>query len=93
MGGVARTDLSQIAQMLFWGNKNAYVYVLQHGMRDAGFYNGPLSGYLTRETISAINQVCRQLEAEQTCRQGPLTPDVAVLLGNYLANRPETLQS
>ena len=93
LGGVARTDLSQIAQMLFWGNKNAYVYVLQHGLRDAGFYNGPLSGYLTRETISAINHVCRELGAEQACMQGPLTPDVAVLLGNYLANRPQTLRS
>lgn len=82
---IARTDVSQTVQMLFWGNKNAYVYVLQQGLRDTGFYNGPLSGYLTQETITAINQVCRQQGVEQACQQGPLTPDVAVLLGNYLA--------
>lgn len=90
---VARTDFSQTVQMLFWGNKNAYVYALQYGLRDAGLYGGPLSGYLTWETIAAINRACTQQRVEQACAQGPLTPDVAALMGDYLANRPERLRS
>ncbi|QQR40396.1 tetratricopeptide repeat protein [Devosia rhizoryzae] len=86
--GVAPTDLSRAVQMLFWGDKNAYVYALQYGLRDAGLYDGPLSGYLTRQTISAINQVCAQQHIEQICRKGPLTPEVAVELSKYLAQRP-----
>jgi hypothetical protein len=93
LAGLARSDLSQTVQMLFWGNKNAYVYVLQQGLRDAGFYNGALDGYLTRQTIAAINRVCRQEGVEETCAQGPLTPEVAILLGNYLASRPQPLRS
>jgi TPR repeat protein len=92
LGGIASTDLSQTVQMLFWGNKNAYVFALQRGLRDAGLYDGPLNGYLGQATISAINRVCRQLDAEATCAAGPLTPDVAILLGNYLASQSKPLQ-
>lgn len=88
---IARPDFSQTLQMLFWGNKNAYVYVLQQRLHDAGFYTGPLSGYLTQKTIAAINRACAQERAEATCAQGPLTPDVASLLGDYFANLPESL--
>lgn len=88
---IARPDFSQTLQMLFWGNKNAYVYALQQELQYAGFYTGPLSGYLTKETISAINRACVQEHVEKTCAQGPLTPDVATLLGDYLASRPQNL--
>jgi TPR repeat protein len=85
---LAPSDLSQTVQMLFWGNKNAYVYVLQSGLRDAGLYAGPLNGLLTRPTIAAINRLCASQGVAPTCASGPLTPGVAVFLGDYLASRP-----
>ncbi|HEY8577756.1 MAG TPA: hypothetical protein VIL88_15625 [Devosia sp.] len=93
LSGIASADFPQAVQMMFWGNKNAYVYALQFGLRDVGLYSGPMSGYLTKQTISAINQACAQQQIEEICRRGPLTPEVAVSLGEYLATRPAPLRS
>lgn len=84
--GIASADFSQTVQMLFWGNKNAYVYVVQRQLRELGLYGGPVDGYLGRPTIAAINRLCAAEGAEAMCAPGPLTPGVAVFLGNYLAN-------
>jgi uncharacterized protein len=78
-------DVNQGLQMLFWANKNAYVYVLQQHLRQAGTYNGPVTGLLTQRTITAIKRACVERASAELCGRGPLTPDVAVLMAGYVA--------
>lgn len=84
---LAPQDVNQSLQMLFWANKNAYVYVLQQYLRAEGLYDGPLSGLLTRRTITAIREACVQEASAELCRRGPLTPEVAVHMAGYVADR------
>lgn len=84
---LAPTDVNQSLQMLFWANKNAYVYVLQQHLRTEGLYDGPLSGLLTQQTIRAIGSACRAAAPPEICRRGPLTPEVAVEMAGYVAGQ------
>ncbi|KRA97477.1 hypothetical protein ASD83_10105 [Devosia sp. Root685] len=86
-GQLAAGDVTQAVQMLFWSNKNAYVYVLQQQLKKAERYGGTLDGRLTRSTIAAFNAACREGDAEtQVCSMGPLTPDYAVLMSKQIAS-------
>jgi TPR repeat protein len=86
-GKLGAGDVTQAVQMLFWSNKNAYVYVLQQQLKKAERYGGALDGRLTRNTIAAFNAACRESNAEtQVCSMGPLTPDYAVLMSKQIGS-------
>ncbi|WP_449394942.1 hypothetical protein [Devosia riboflavina] len=86
-GKLGAGDVTQAVQMLFWSNKNAYVYVLQQQLKKAERYGGALDGRLTRNTITAFNAACRESNAEtQVCSMGPLTPDYAVLMSKQIGS-------
>lgn len=86
-GKLGAGDVSQAVQMLFWSNKNAYVYVLQQQLKKADRYGGALDGRLTRSTIAAFNAACRESGTEtQVCSAGPLTPDYAVLMSKQISS-------
>ncbi|MBO9587047.1 tetratricopeptide repeat protein [Devosia sp.] len=85
-GKLGAGDVTQAVQMLFWSNKNAYVYVLQQQLKKAERYGGPLDGRLTRGTIAALNAACRESSSEtRVCSMGPLTPDYAVMMSKQIA--------
>ncbi|WP_160194696.1 tetratricopeptide repeat protein [Devosia riboflavina] len=85
-GKLGAGDVTQAVQMLFWSNKNAYVYVLQQQLKKAERYGGPLDGRLTRGTIAALNAACRASSSEtRVCSMGPLTPDYAVMMSKQIA--------
>lgn len=86
-GKLGAGDVPQAVQMLFWSNKNAYVYVLQQQLKKAERYGGPLDGLLTRGTIGAFNAACRESSADASvCSMGPLTPDYAVLMSKQIGS-------
>lgn len=86
-GKLGAGDVPQAVQMLFWSNKNAYVYVLQQQLKKAERYRGALDGRLTRGTIAALNAACRESSTEiQVCSMGPLTPDYALMMSKQIAN-------
>ena len=62
-----------LVSRLAGANGNAYVYVLQSGLKDAGLYDGQLNGFLTSQTIRAFNRFCGQRDMEEPCRTGPLS--------------------
>lgn len=85
-GKLGAGDVSQAVQMLFWSNKNAYVYVLQQQLKRS-IAMGALDGRLTRSTIAAFNAACRESGTEtQVCSAGPLTPDYAVLMSKQISS-------
>lgn len=53
-------------------NQNAYVYVVQKGLKKAGRYDGPINGLLTSSTIRAIREICDSGPSGDRCRMGPL---------------------
>lgn len=69
---------------LLEANPNAYVYVLQSGLREAG-YASPLSGILGRSTVTQLSAFCADKGIDAQCRLGPLLPDVAHAIGAALA--------
>lgn len=86
-GKLGAGDVTQAVQMLFWSNKNAYVYVLQQQLQKVDRYGGTLDGRLTRSTIAALNAACRESGTEtEVCSMGPLTPDYAVLMSKQIGN-------
>ena len=86
-GKLGAGDVTQALQMLFWSNKNAYVYVLQQQLKKAERYGGPLDGRLTRSTIGAFNAACRESSKDASvCSMGPLTPDYAVMMSKQIGS-------
>lgn len=69
---------------LLEANPNAYVYVLQSGLREAG-YAAPLSGILGRSTVNQLAAFCADKGIDAQCRLGPLLPDSARAIGTALA--------
>lgn len=63
---------ARTGQQLLRVNPNAYVYMLQGLLTERGHYSGSMSGQLTSSTISAVNQLCAELDITQQCRFGPL---------------------
>ena len=63
---------ARTGQQLLRVNPNAYVYMLQGLLTERGHYTGSMSGQLTSSTISAVNQLCAELDITQQCRFGPL---------------------
>ena len=59
---------------------NAFVYVMQSEMKAAGLFAGRTSGLMTRRTIKATMDFCREIDAYQTCKFGPLGRDAVRLI-------------
>lgn len=82
-GDLRGADVPQSLQVLFWSNKNAYVYMLQQRMKQEGRFKGRVSGILYKDSISAIRSVCEKVASREQCGQGPLAPANAVAVSNY----------
>ena len=59
-------------QRVFWEDKNAYTFLLQEKMRELGLYNGNVNGLMTKNTVRAVLNFCRQNEIYDECIHGPL---------------------
>lgn len=66
-------------------NANAYVYVAQRRLKEKGLYKGALDGRLTRETIRAINTLCRQSPTAGACEEGPLDARAAQMIARLVS--------
>lgn len=64
----------------------AFVLLLQSELKALGHYTGPLSGLMTRSTVQATLQFCRDQGIYDTCIHGPLTYPAAVLLARALTD-------
>jgi TPR repeat protein len=59
---------------------NAFVYLVQLQLAEEGYYNGTVNGLMTSSTITAIQGLCKSLNAKSLCRHGPLSPQAYTLL-------------
>lgn len=65
-------------------DKNAFVYAIQRELREAGYYNGRLSGIMTRPTVRAMVRYCAAKGGNHLCRHGPLNYNAAAFIANEL---------
>lgn len=68
-------------------SRNAAVRIVQLELADMGYRPGRVSGYLTRPTIRAINQFCRDAGIWDTCKLGPAKSTTMKALGLAIAAR------
>ena len=57
-------------------NRNVYTFLVQYRLGEMKFYDGKLTGVLSRSTANAIYQFCIQHERPEVCGKGPMTPRV-----------------
>lgn len=67
-------------------DRTAYAYVLQRELKKLGYYNGRVSGRLTRPTVKAVLKFCRDHGVYDTCIHGPLNYDSVTLTARALMN-------
>ncbi|QRF54353.1 sel1 repeat family protein (plasmid) [Rhizobium rosettiformans] len=72
IAGVPVSQRRGYIEALRSANQNAYVYVVQKGLKKVGRYDGPINGLLTASTIRAIREICEAGPSGDRCRMGPL---------------------
>jgi hypothetical protein len=73
--GVSRSD------------RNAYVYLVQHELSQAGVYKGQPNGLLNSGTLRSILAFCAENGYAQECEHGPLRGTAVRLFSASLAMR------
>jgi len=69
---------------MFKSNPNVALYILQVRLKSQGVYNGPLNGYATNTTLSAVYKACIKSLPDEWCDDNVMRPDV---IGALLAQR------
>lgn len=59
---------------------NAYIYLTQHQLKQAGYYNGPVNGVLSGTTTRAVNRYCVSKSMRNACRYGPMSSQAGDIL-------------
>lgn len=77
---LAPEDRQMLIRTLRTAEENAYVYLAQVRLKEAGFYAGPITGLLGGTTTRAINLYCTSISMSKTCRFGPMSSQAADLL-------------
>lgn len=66
--------------------RTAFVYVVQKELAQRGLYSGRQHGRLTKRTIRAILDFCRQAGIIEECRNGPISKDASALIVEALGS-------
>ncbi len=72
---------------LLFIDRNAYTYMVQRELKNAGFYRGPVHGTMTRNTVRSVLRFCRELGVYGDCVHGPLLYSNAKLVVDGLTRR------
>ena len=68
-------------------NRNAYVRIVQLELRELGYLDNNITGYLSSSTIRAVNRFCRTAGIWQACRFGPLKSIAVKAIAAEFASR------
>ncbi|MBB4649964.1 TPR repeat protein [Aminobacter niigataensis] len=69
-----------LIRMMRTTHPNAYIYLAQHQLKQAGFYNGPVNGVLSGTTTRAVNRFCVSKSMRGACRYGPMSSQAGDIL-------------
>ncbi|KQU65847.1 hypothetical protein ASC75_11645 [Aminobacter sp. DSM 101952] len=69
-----------LIRMMRTTHPNAYIYLAQHQLKEAGFYNGPVNGVLSGTTTRAVNRFCVSKSMRGACRFGPMSSQAGDIL-------------
>lgn len=69
-----------LIRMMRTTHPNAYIYLAQYQLKQAGFYKGPVNGVLSGTTTRAVSRYCGSRSMRTSCRFGPMSSQAGDIL-------------
>ena len=69
-----------LIRMMRTTHPNGYIYLAQQQLKQAGFYNGPVTGVLSGTTTRAVSRYCAAKSVPNACRFGPMSSQAGDVL-------------
>lgn len=91
VGSAGPNDYARALFLASRFNKNAYVRILQIELSERGYLSAKPSGYLTSDTIKAVNAFCSDEGITEICQYGPLKSAAIKAIAQSLAKTMTSL--